>query len=90
MEREKQTPYITSVERIGIEKGQREMLLENIELVLRIKFGQAGLDLLPALQQQPDVTVLRGVMRAAMEGASSPEEVRKLLGLTNGAAAPSA
>jgi hypothetical protein len=90
MEREKQTPYITSVERIGMEKGQREMLLENIELVLKIKFGQAGLDLLPALQQQPDVTVLRGVMRAAVEGASSPEDLRKLLGPTNGAAAPPA
>jgi hypothetical protein len=39
-------PYVTSLERIGIEKG----IIKSIELLLNLKFGEEGLTLLPQIQ----------------------------------------
>ena len=51
-------PYITSVERIAIEKGRKEAhklaRLESIEDLLRVKFGEAGLALLPEIKALDD------------------------------------
>ena len=41
-EEEKRMPYITSVERYGIEKGRQEGLQDAIEDVLAARFGKAG------------------------------------------------
>jgi hypothetical protein len=75
----KQTNYITSVERIGIEKGRqqgvREGLLSGIELGLELKFGDAGLRLLPEIHKIEDVDVLRAV-HAGIRRAADIEELR--------------
>jgi hypothetical protein len=85
-EEEKRMPYVTSVERIGFERGrdeglkegERKTLLENIELVLKLKFGAADPEFLQAVRQQTDVAVLRNVFRAT-ETAASLDDLRRLL-----------
>ena len=73
LEESRRMRYITSVERIGIEKGRqqgreqgiqegiREGLLEGIELGLELKFGSQGLNLLPEIQAIEDVEQLRAI-----------------------------
>jgi len=83
--------YITSVERIGIKKGIeqgiekgieqgrqqgiREGLLDGIELGLELKFGSAGLRLLPEIGEIEDVDVLRQV-HAGIRTSAEIEELR--------------
>src|SRR5438477_9542496 len=65
-EKEKPMPYVTSFERLGIEKGRtqgrqeglREGLLTGIEALLRSRFGERGVPLLAELSQVQDVGVL--------------------------------
>lgn len=74
-------PYVTSVERIGIEKGHeqglREGLLAGMELGLELKFGAAGLQLLPAIQQIQNVEALRSVHQA-IKTATTVDEIQRL------------
>lgn len=68
-EEEQRMPYITSVERRGIQKGQaqgetiglRKGLLKGIELGLELKFGADGLRLLPEIHQIQDLAVISAV-----------------------------
>ena len=68
-QQEKQMQYITSIERIGIQKGieqgiqqgLRSGLLSGIELGLELKFGSEGLRLLPEISKIEDVDVLRAI-----------------------------
>jgi hypothetical protein len=84
-EKEKKVPYITSVERHGIERGKREGLLEGkregliegITICLKLRFGAEGTQLLPAIQGLTDVERLGAILRA-METATSLDEVRRL------------
>ena len=71
-EEEKRMPYISTPERIGLEKG----LLEGIELGLELKYGPEGLKLLQEIRQIEHLDVLRAVLRA-IRTASTPEELRK-------------
>ena len=54
-QREKHMPFIDFVERRGLEKG----LLEGIEVVLKMKFGDEGLALMPELHEIQDYELLR-------------------------------
>jgi hypothetical protein len=84
-EKEKQVPYITSVERYGREEGKqeglregkREGLLRAITLGLKLKFGPEGLQLLPTMQAITDVDKLEALCDA-IETATSLEELRRL------------
>jgi hypothetical protein len=76
-EEAKRMPYITSVERSGMEKGLREGLLAGIELGLDLKFGAEGLKLLPEIRQVTDVEVLRTIHQS-IKTAAAPEELRRL------------
>ena len=69
-------PYIDSIERLGIEKGLRDGLLEGIEVCLEIKFGQEGLNLMPEIRQIADFEKLEAILQA-IKSASSPDELRK-------------
>jgi hypothetical protein len=93
-EKEKQMPYVTPFERRALEKGRaegqaegqtkgrveglREGLLEAIELGLKLRFGAEGLQCLPAIQQLVDIDILRRI-KQAIETASTPDDVRRLL-----------
>jgi hypothetical protein len=68
-EQETRMSYITTAERIGHERGLEEGraagLLEGIVAVLEIRFGQAGVDLIPEIQRIDDVSTLERVLQAA-------------------------
>ena len=82
-------PFITIVERIGIEKGieqgieqgkelgKLEGLLKGIEACLKLKFRAEGLELMPELHEIQD-HVLLGKILDAIETAASPEELRRV------------
>lgn len=84
LEEESRMPYITSVERIGIQKGieqsqqqMRQILLESIELGLELKFGSEGLSLLPEISLLEDVEQLRAI-QAGLRTVSTVEELRRV------------
>jgi len=96
-----QMTYITSVERIGFERGVqegiqqglqqgvqqgiqqglqrgiREGLLAGIELGLELKFGSAGLCLLPEIYKIEDVDVLRAI-HEGLKMVTGVEELRPI------------
>ena len=67
--------------REGFQQGRQEVLreglLEGIQLVLEIKFGAAGLALMPAIQQIQDPDLMRKI-KEALRTAASPEEIHLL------------
>ena len=67
-EEEKKMPYITSVERIGMQRGMREGLLSGIELGLELKFGNEGLQLVPEIYQIEDVDLLKAIQGGIKNG----------------------
>ena len=75
--------YVTSVERIGIEKGREEGiqqgiqqgLVSAIELGLELKFGSEGLELLPEISPIKDLEVLTAI-KDGIKKANSLEELR--------------
>lgn len=77
-EEEIKMPYITSVERMGIQQGMREGLLEAIELGLSLRFGVSGLALLPEIRKITDNDRLRAIKEALLQ-VQSVEELRPLL-----------
>ena len=74
-------PYITSVERRGIEKGKeegiREGILESLPTTLEIKFGAEGLEILPEISQIQDLDVLRAVV-AGIKTKKTVQELRQI------------
>ncbi len=81
-EEERQMPYVTSIERMareeGSQQGERRGLQRGIEVALELKFGAVGLTLLPLVQGEQDVEVLRAVQES-LRTADSLAEVRSLL-----------
>jgi hypothetical protein len=65
----------------GFEKGWleglRQGLLQTIEVCLHIKFGAAGMQMLPDIGNLTNVSKLDAVLQA-IEKAASPEEVRRV------------
>jgi hypothetical protein len=76
-EKEKKVPYITSVERHGIEKGKREGFLKALTLGIKYNFGPDGLKLLPAIQAINDVEKLEALCDA-LDKVSSLDEFSHL------------
>ena len=74
---EQRMPYITSVERIGIQKGMREGLIEGISVGLRLKFGEEGLSLLPEISEIQDVEQLRAIL-AGLAEVNALSELRSI------------
>lgn len=69
--------YVTSVERIGVEKGVRQGLLEAIELGLELKFGTDALALMEEISQVDDIEQLR-VIKDGIKTVASVEELREI------------
>jgi hypothetical protein len=80
-EEEHQMSYITSVERIGIEKGlaqgRREGLVRGLAVALAVKFGPAGQAVAEELRQIEDEAVLTAVADR-LPSAASLDDLRAL------------
>ncbi|HVS39067.1 MAG TPA: hypothetical protein VMS17_26145 [Gemmataceae bacterium] len=73
IQEERRMPFITTPERVGRCTG----LCKGIESVLRIRFGEAGLQLKPEIQQVYEEEKMLAILKA-LETAASPDEVRRL------------
>ena len=73
IQEEKQMPYVMSIERVQFCKG----LYRGIESLLRVRFGEAGLQLMPEIRTLYDEDQLLTIL-TALETAASPEDVRRL------------
>jgi hypothetical protein len=65
-EEEKIMPYVTSIERLGIEKTMRE----NIISILQVRFTTVPTDLVNATNQIQDITQLKNLLKQAVTIAS--------------------
>jgi hypothetical protein len=72
-EEQKRMPFLTTPERLGRIKG----LLPGIEVSLELKYGAAGLQLLPEIKEITDVATLEAVLQA-IKTAANPEELRRV------------
>ncbi len=84
LEAQNRMPYISSIERIGIQQGieqsqqqMRQILLESLELLLELKFGNEGLAILPEISPLQDVEQLRAI-QAELKTATTVEELRRI------------
>ncbi|MEO1185747.1 MAG: cytosolic protein, partial [Cyanobacteria bacterium J06636_27] len=75
-EENKKMPYVTSVERRGIQKGKEEGILKGIEALLEVKFGVEALELLPEISQIQDVDVLESIL-SGIKTKNTLEEIRE-------------
>jgi hypothetical protein len=82
-EEEKRMPYITSVERYGIEKGLQQGLQQAIADVLEAKFGKAGKRLMKKTLAISMPAELRTLLKACLS-AETLQEVRDSLATIQG------
>ncbi len=73
LQEEKRMPFVTSIERLALRKGLRR----GIESLLKVRFGEAGLKLMPEIHEIHEEEKLEAILQA-LETADSPEEVRRL------------
>jgi hypothetical protein len=76
IQEEKHMPYVTSIERLAKEEGREIGLKRGIQVVLRTRFGEAGLRLLPEIEALHDCTLLDAILDRA-EQVAAPEELRE-------------
>jgi hypothetical protein len=84
-EEENLMPYVTSFERIGMEKGMdkgfkqgtRNGLLMGIDSLLEFRFGSEGLRLLPEISKIEDVDVLKAI-NLGLKTVKNLEELRRI------------
>ncbi|MDQ7033011.1 MAG: hypothetical protein Q9M37_09915 [Desulfonauticus sp.] len=85
-EEETKMPYITTAERIGLEKGLhqgiqkgiQQGLLKAIEIGLKLKFGIEGLKLYSEIKKIQDVDLLETITEA-IETAEHVSDIRELM-----------
>jgi hypothetical protein len=71
-------PYISSIERIEIEKGRTEQIQDNIATTLQIRFGPCGKRLAARIRKISNLEQLRGLFVSILK-AYSLTEVRRLV-----------
>lgn len=76
-EESKQMQYVTSVERIGIEKGTRKGLLQGIDTCLQLKFNTMHQELLEEIYQIQDNEQLETIL-AALKTVNTVEELKQI------------
>jgi hypothetical protein len=73
IQEERRMPYITSIERYGMRRG----MCRGIEEILRMRFGEEGLKLMPEIHEIHEEEKLEAILQALGTGASL-DEVRRL------------
>lgn len=73
IQEEKRMPYVTSIERLARGEG----MCRGIESLLRVRFGEEGLKLMPEIREIYEEEKLEAIL-TALETATKPEEVRHL------------
>jgi hypothetical protein len=73
IQEERRMPYVTSIERWGRCEGLRQ----GIEVVLRLRFGEEGLKLMPEIREIHEYQKLEEILKA-LETATSLDAVRRL------------
>jgi hypothetical protein len=73
IQEERRMPYITSIERLARGEG----LCKGIESLLRVRFGDEGLKLLPEIREIYEEEKLEVILKA-LETATGLDEVRRL------------
>ncbi|MBI4607084.1 MAG: cytosolic protein [Planctomycetes bacterium] len=79
LRQEKRMPYLARFERKALERGQRKVLLESIELGLNLRFGREGLALVPRIREIEALHHLRALLRALFK-AKQIDGVKRALG----------
>lgn len=81
LEVERKMRYITSFERLGMEKGLEKGiekgLIKGIAVGLKLKFGESGQNLLPEIESIEDVEKLSAILDA-IENVNSVDELRQI------------
>ncbi len=85
-EQEQGMPHVFTIESMareeglvkGREEGQVKGLLRGIEMGLKVKFEDAGLELMPTIRQQARLELLEALIQALETGASV-EDLRRLV-----------
>jgi hypothetical protein len=73
IQEERRMPYVTSIERLARCEG----LCRGIESLLRVRFGDEGLKLMPEIREINEGEKLEAILKA-LESATSLDEVRRL------------
>jgi hypothetical protein len=73
IQEEKRMPYVTSIERLALRRG----MCRGIESLLRVRFADEGLKLMPEIREIYEEERLEAIL-TALETATSLEEVRRL------------
>jgi hypothetical protein len=73
LQEEKRMPYVTSIERVDRDIGLRR----GIQSLLKVRFGEEGLKLMPEIQQVYGAEKLEAILDA-LETAASLDDVRRL------------
>ena len=71
MSLEEHMPFMTQSQQLGRQEG----LLKGIEVLLEVKFGVSGLNLLPEIRALHDEEMFEAVLEA-MKTATGPDELR--------------
>jgi len=81
-EEEQRMPYVTSIERMGREEGERkgrDAILDIIEPALKSRYGDEGAEFAQKLHAVLDIDTLRKISRAALYEAKTIDELRAML-----------
>jgi hypothetical protein len=73
LQKERSMPFITTPERVGHRRGLRM----GIESLLRVRFGEEGLKLMPEIREIHEEEKLEAILKA-LETVPNPEAVRQL------------
>ena len=78
IEKEKKMPFVTTGERIGMEKGRVQGVRKALAVTLESKFGAHGKKLLPRIRRIEDPDALVALLRA-LHAAASLDDFRQAL-----------
>lgn len=78
-------PYVTSIERLAHQEGMLQSSRENVVEVLQVRFEKIPSELIEAINQIEEVSVLKTLLRQATT-ISSLEEFQRLVAQSGSAA----